>query len=266
MGKGEDRGGIYPIVTKYNVNLTKHLNNCLENKFSEKKMAAIAEALLELATDNAVRSELLELDPYVRSFMAAMEENDPSRVEDALVDLYIRLHNAGSKYSPSERKLLDTRSGYSCYPGGLSPLVKAEPFIRLESIVADLGAGNGLQGLLLQRLYPHQRTLQIEISAEMIRIGRIFQKALGISDDRVEWINDDIVNVSVEDVDFIYIYLPARPLDNGSELYQVITRKLANGHKPLVVFSVADCLAKFLDKRFSIFYTDGHLTCFLRQS
>ncbi|MEW6213945.1 MAG: class I SAM-dependent methyltransferase [Nitrospirota bacterium] len=236
----------------------------LEDKFSEKQMAAIAQSLLELATTNSVRSELSDIDQYVKNFMVAMEEGDPISLEYALLNLYTCLHGVGSKYSPSERELLKKRDGYSCYPGGLSPLIMAEQFIRPESIVADLGAGNGLQGLLLQRICPHRRTLQIELSSEMIRIGRIFQQALGISTDRVEWIHDDIVNVSIEAADFVYIYRPARPLDSGNDLYQAIGRKLAAGNKPLVIFSVADCLAKFLDKRFSVFYTDGHLTCFVK--
>lgn len=240
-------------------------NNLLKNKFSEKQMTAIAQSLIELATNSAVRAELPDIDQYVNNFMAAMEEGDSTLLEYALVNLYTHLHGTGSKYSPSEKELLKKRSGYSSYPGGLSPIIMAKQYIRPESIVADLGAGNGLQGLLLQRIYPHRRTLQIELSAEMIRIGRIFQKALAISTDSIEWIHDDIVNVSIEDADFIYIYRPSRPLDSGNELYQAIAYKLAAINKPLVIFSVADCLAKFLDKSFSIFYTDGHLTCFVKE-
>jgi len=243
----------------------KNLNTFLENKFPEKQMAVIAQSLLELATNSTVRSELLDLDQYVKSFMREMEEGDSSSLENVLLKLYIRLHSAGSQYAPTEKELLIKRKGYSCHPGGLSPLIRAERFIRPESIVADLGAGNGLQGLLLQYICPHRKTLQIEISSELIRIGRIFQQALGISADRVEWIHDDIVNVSIEDADFVYLYRPAKPLDSGNELYQAIAQKLSAGNKPLVVFSVADCLAKFLDKRFSIFYTDGHLTCFVKK-
>ena len=244
--------------------LAQYLNNFPEDRFSEKQMAAIAQSLLELAVTDAIRSELPDIGQYVKDFMVAMEEGDSTSLECALLNLYTRLHSAGSMYSPSERELLKKRNGYRCHPGGLSPLIMAEGFIRSESIVADLGAGNGLQGLLLQRICPHRRTLQIELSSEMIRLGRIFQQALGISAGRVEWIHDDIVNVPIEAADFVYIYRPARPLDGGNELYQVIARRLAAGNRPLVIFSVADCLAKFLDRRFSVFYTDGHLTCFVK--
>lgn len=247
------------------MNLRGYLNNLLEDRFSEKKMFAIAQALLEISADDDVRSELLEIDQYIEDFIKAMEVEDPEGLEYALINLYIHLHIAGSRYSSSEKELLKKRGGYTCLPGGLSPIIMAERFIRPESVVADLGAGNGLQGLLLQRIYPHKKTLQIELSAEMIRIGKIFQRALGISDNRVEWINEDILNVSIGDVDFIYIYRPAMPLGGGQEIYQAIARKLEAIPRSIVVFSVADCLAKFLDKRFSIFYTDGHLTCFRKE-
>jgi len=235
-----------------------------ENRFSEKQMAVIAKSLLDLATHSTVRSEMPDLDQYIKDILSALENGDPSSIEDALLTLYIQLHNAGSRYSPSEKEILKKRNAYLCHPGGFSPLIIAKKFIRPETIVADLGAGNGLQGLLLQCICPHRRTIQIELSAELIRIGNIFQEALGISSDRIEWIHDDIVNVSIDTADFIYLYRPAKPLESGKELYQSIARKLSSGNKPLVIFSVADCLGQYLDTRFSISYTDGHLTCFVR--
>ena len=232
---------------------------------SRKQTTTIIKSLLKLATDSIVQAEIPDLNCYVENLSSALREGDPSSLERDLLNLYTQLHRAGSEYSPYERKLLTERKGYSCYPGGLSPLFKAVQFISPESIVADLGAGNGLQGLLLQCLSPHRKTIQIEISSEMIRIGRIFQQALGISDDRIEWIHDDIINVSIKTADFIYIYLPAKPLEGGKEVYEAIANKLRMMNRPLVVFSVADCLAKFLNGQFSIFYTDGHLTCFVKE-
>ena len=235
------------------------------NQKSRKQTTTIIKSLLKLATDSIVQAEIPDLNCYVKNLSSALRENDPSSLESNLLNLYAQLHGAGSVYSPYERKLLTERKGYSCYPGGLSPLIKAVQFVKPESIVADLGAGNGLQGLLLQCLSPHRKTIQIEISSEMIRIGRIFQQALGISDDRMEWIHDDIINVSIKTADFIYIYLPAKPLEGGKEVYEAIANKLRMMNRPLVVFSVADCLAKFLNGQFSIFYTDGHLTCFVKE-
>jgi len=235
------------------------------NQKSRKQTPIVINSLLKLATNFIVQAEIPHLDCYVKNLSSALRENDPSSLESNLLNLYTQLHGAGSVYSPYERKLLAERKGYSCYPGGLSPLIKAVQFVKPESIVADLGAGNGLQGLLLQCLSPHRKTIQIEISSEMIRIGRIFQQALGISDDRIEWIHDDIINVSIKTADFIYIYLPAKPLEGGKEVYEAIANKLRMMNRPLVVFSVADCLAKFLNGQFSIFYTDGHLTCFVKE-
>ncbi|MCJ7482940.1 MAG: hypothetical protein MUO31_08240 [Thermodesulfovibrionales bacterium] len=235
------------------------------NQKSRKQTPIVINSLLKLATNFIVQAEIPNLDCYVKNLSSALRENDPSSLESNLLNLYAQLHGAGSVYSPYERKLLTERKGYSCYPGGLSPLIKAVQFVKPESIVADLGAGNGLQGLLLQCLSPHRKTIQIEISSEMIRIGRIFQQALGISDDRIEWIHDDIINVSIKTANFIYIYLPAKPLEGGKEVYEAIANKLSMMNRPLVVFSVADCLAKFLNGQFSIFYTDGHLTCFVKE-
>ena len=228
-------------------------------------MATIAEALLTLAANRIVRSELPGIDVHAKNFMKAMRRADPLTQESLLVNLYARLHSAGSLYSSSERMLLSKRDGYSCHAGGLSPLLKAEPFITQGSVVADLGAGNGLQGLLFQCLSPHRKTLQVELSFEMIRTGQLFQEVLGISADRVEWIHDDIVSASVEAADIVYLYRPARSSPNGRELYKAIARKLASIQKPLMVFSVADCLGQFLDERFSLFFTDGHLTCFSKR-
>ncbi len=232
---------------------------------SRKQTSIVIESLLKLATEPIVQAEIPNLDCYVKKLSGALREDDSSSLETNLLNLYAQLHGAGSVYSPCERKLLGERKGYSCHPGGLSPLIKAVQFVRSGSIVADLGAGNGLQGLLLQCLSPHRKTIQIEISSEMIRIGRIFQQALGISDHRIEWIHDDIINVSIKTADFIYIYLPAKPLDGGKEVYEAIANKLSMMNRPLVIFSVADCLAKFLNGQFSIFYTDGHLTCFIKE-
>jgi hypothetical protein len=241
------------------------MDGLLENKYIEKQTSAITKSLLKLATNTTVQAELPNLDHYVINLRSALKDKELPSFESALLNLYTQLHGAGSGYSPYERDLLTKRKGYSCHPGGLSPLIKAVQFIRPDSIVADLGAGNGLQGLLLQRICPHRETIQIEISSEMIRVGRIFQQALGINADRVEWIHDDIVNVSIEAADFIYIYLPAKPLEGGKEVYEAIARKLSTMRRPLVIFSVADCLAKFLNRQFSIFYTDGHLTCFVKK-
>ena len=44
----------------------------------------------------------------------------------------------------------------------------------------------------------------------------------------------------------------------------MVGRKLAAGPNPRIVLSVADCLGPYLQGRFSILFTDGHLTCFIK--
>ncbi len=241
------------------------MDNLFEDSRYERPISLIIKSLLKIATNNSVQAEFPELVPCVRDVEIALKKGALPSLEQAVINLYIRLHGAGSLYLPQERERLAERKGYSCHPGGLWPLIKAAEFIMPKSVVADLGAGNGLQGLLLQCLCPHKKTIQIELSAEMIRIGRIFQQALGLSADRVEWVHDDILNASIETADFIYLYLPAKPLDGGKKVYETIARKLSMMKRPLVIFSVADCLAGFMDKQFSVSYTDGHLTCLVRE-
>lgn len=235
------------------------------DKSQKRDFSVIADSLLRLAADPDVRTESPEVAHYGEDLRHALEGKESLSVEIALFRLYEQMHAAGSAYSLYEKTLLAKRKGYSCHPGGLSPLIKAVEFMRSDSVVADLGAGNGLQGLLLQCLYPHRKTIQVEISSEMIRVGRIFQRVLGIGADRVEWVREDILNAAIGEVDLVYTYLPAKPIEGGREVYEVIARKLGEVKKPLIVFSVADCLSKFLDGQFSIFYRDGHLTCFVKK-
>ncbi len=229
------------------------------------RMRSIAEALIEIGSDCAVRSILPGAGPSAGKLTAALDRDDPPALESALIGLYILLHNAGSLYAPVELDMLRKRSGYLNHPGGLSPVVMAEGYVKPETVVIDLGAGNGLQGLLLQRLYPHRKTIQVELSGEMIRIGRVFQRALHIGDDRVEWLNRDILEVSLKPADLIYIYRPARPSGSGAEVYRYIADRVAGSDRPLVIMSVADCLGQFLDKSIPVVYSDGHLTCFRRE-
>ncbi len=229
------------------------------------RMRSIAEALIEVGMDKTVRLMLPGIGPSMDNLVVALDGEDSPALESSLVGLYILLHNAGSWYVPEELEMLKKRSGYLNYPGGLLPIMMAEQYIKPETIVFDLGAGNGLQGLLLQRLYPHRKTVQVELSGEMIRVGRIFQCALHIGDDRVEWLNDDIVEVPLKPADFIYLYRPARPSGSGTEVYRRIAARVAESDRPLVIFSVADCLGRFLDRSLSVVYSNGHLTCFRRE-
>lgn len=196
-------------------------------------------------------------------FVDCLENEDPGELEEAFLTLYAHLHMNEARYTPEEREQMDLAGGYWAHAGGLSPILKAAHWISPATVSADLGAGNGLQGLLLQHLYPHQLTIQYEISSEMVRIGQGLQEWLGIPEERVEWIVGDVCDQVFEDIDFYYLYRPVRPsTERGEAFYENLAEMLDWGERPIVVFSIADCLKQFLSRRFKTFYNDGHLTCF----
>lgn len=237
-----------------------------DEKNNENNIIRIKKALLKLAENAELQYLFPDIVSNADELKRVEKTSDEDSQETAFLNLYCAIHCAGSKYSSNERHQLDEKRGYFNHPGGISPLLKAESFIRPDSIVADLGAGNGLQGLLFQYLYPHRLTIQIELSAEMVQIGQQYQEVLGIPIEKVQWINDDIMNVPLDSIDFLYLYRPSKPMENGIQLYQSISKKLLAGKKTLTIFSIADCLKEYLDKSFLLFYSDGHLTCFEKRA
>ena len=199
-------------------------------------------------------------------FERAAREGDWDTLEASFLALYCHVHGYEVPYTDAERRRVDAMAGYLCHPGGLSPILKAEPFVTADTVSGDFGAGNGLQGLLMQFLYPHTRAVQIEISSRMVDAGRHLQRWIGIDEERVQWIVGDISDVSPEGMDFIYLYRPVRPAEGGKVFYEEFAQKLELVSHPVVVFSVADCLGGFLSGSFHVFYDDGHLKCFRNQS
>jgi hypothetical protein len=188
---------------------------------------------------------------------------DGEALEEAFLNLYAHLHMHEARYTQEERQVRDEAGGYWAHAGGLSPILKAAPWIHPDTVSTDLGAGNGLQGLLLQYLYPHKRTVQIEISSRMVEIGKRLQAWLGIPTESVEWVVGDVCEQSLDGVDFIYLYRPVRPSTaKGKAFYESLAGLLDRSRGEIVIFSIADCLKAFLSPRFEIFYNDGHLTCF----
>jgi len=187
-------------------------------------------------------------------------------LEDAFLELYAHVHMNEAPYSSEERQKLDAAGGYWNHAGGLSPILKAKPWINQHTVSADFGAGNGLQGLLLQVLYPHARTVQIEISERMAEIGESLREWLGVPPDRIQWVVEDVLGVPATGFDFIYLYRPVRPEGPGRDFYTRFAREVESEDRPPVIFSIADCLRDFLTDRYKVFYGDGHLTCFKPQS
>jgi hypothetical protein len=183
-------------------------------------------------------------------------------IEERCLELYAHLHMNDGAYSPEERQRLDTVGGYWNHAGGLSPILKARPWIQEATTSVDLGAGNGLQGLLLQALYPHTRTTQVEISTRMAEVGEMLREWLQVPRSRIEWIVRDVCDVPVSGYGFVYLYRPVRPDGPGRGFYARLAREVESAPRPPVIFSVADCLRDFLSSRFEVFYGDGHLTCY----
>ncbi|MBW2525911.1 MAG: hypothetical protein JRI23_17140 [Deltaproteobacteria bacterium] len=195
-------------------------------------------------------------------FVEAAHGDDAERCEERFLELYCHVHGYEAPYTPTERACVNATGGYWCHAGGLSPILKAAPWISSETVSADLGAGNGLQGLLLQKLYPHARTVQIEISSRMVAAGKHLQRWLDVPPERVEWRVDDVRNASVAGLDFIYLYRPLKPVGVGEDFYRRLVTELSRAPRPVVVFSIADCLEDYLPDSFERLYDDGHLRCF----
>jgi len=195
-------------------------------------------------------------------FLASVEDDDGEVLEERFLELYCHLHMHEAPYTSEERRVVDATGGYWCHAGGLSPILKAGDWIQEGTVSADYGAGNGIQCLLLQTLYPHALSVQIEISARMAEIGRTLQAWLGIAPHRVRWVVDDVCNVSARGFSFVYLYRPVRPEGKGLLFYRGFASDLESSLHPVVVFSIADCLRPFLSSRFERFYHDGHLACY----
>jgi hypothetical protein len=197
-------------------------------------------------------------------FLEAMEDPGDEALEEAFLLLYAHVHGYEVPYTPDERDRVAETGGYLSHVGGLSPILKAAPFIGPDTVSGDFGAGNGLQGLLMQKLTPHAKTVQIEISSRMVEAGKLLQAWLGVPEQRVEWVVGDVSEVSPAEMDFIYLYRPVRPAGPGQEFYRRFAEQLEASSKPVVIFSIADCLRPHLSPHFEVFYCDGHLTCFRR--
>lgn len=238
------------------------METIFDDPSTKESLLKIEEAFLKIVSDKTVLREFPELEEPAADYEKHRQSGYNDETELSFLNLYCQIHRTGSVYSESERRQLDGKHGYFNHPGGISPLLKSRPYITNTSVVADLGAGNGLQGLLFQYLYPHKQTELIELSAEMIRIGKLFQQALQIPEQSINWVNDNILNVSLDHIDFLYLYRPSKPIKNGVKLYHNLQKKLNNREKSITIFSIADCLKDYLANSYKEFYNDGHLTCF----
>lgn len=225
--------------------------------------ASLFDLFSSLAEDDSLAGTYPELPSLVAACGNSLQSGRADGAETGLAAAYAYLHGADKAYSPAERTKLDALGGYWCHAGGFSPLWRAREHIFPDTCLADYGAGNGLQGLLFQHLYPHRRTTLIEISGPMIERGRELQRAMKIADERIEWIHGSVEKVAPSRFDFIYIYRPLRPEgEAGRRFYRQFAADLASSGGRVVIFSIADCLKDFLDRSCRLFYDDGQLACF----
>jgi len=223
-------------------------------------------ALMELLASLPEPPDASHLFPRYTSlrqcFLEACSGTDGEILEERFLELYAHLHMHEAPYTRGERRRVDATGGYWSHAGGLSPILKADQWIRSNTRSVDLGAGNGLQGLLMQKMNPHAHSCQIEISSAMVDIGRRLQEWLEIPGDRVEWRKADVLETPLGGWDFVYLYRPVRPEGLGRVFYQRLADTLEQEPGEVVIFSIADCLGEFLPPNFDRFYTDGHLTCY----
>jgi hypothetical protein len=196
--------------------------------------------------------------------IAAAVSGEPDAFDDALNHLYAHLAIRPEGYTTAERARVAAAGGYWAHAGGLNAPLMASRWTQAHTVVLDLGAGTGLQGLLLQLLAPHHMTLQVEISRHLIAVGRRLQRWLEIPDERVAWAVADVTDVRLAGVNLLYLYRPVRP-DHpaGARFYRRIAAQVSGGAVATVV-SVADPLAPLLVPEFETVYDDGQLTCLRR--
>lgn len=253
---------VVPVVTVSEDRVAKLLEGDGRDPGERRQLARLVALLAGLKQPPDAELHFPEYARLRDGLLRACAGSDGEALEDALLELYCHLHMHEAPYTPNERRTMASAGGYWCHAGGLSPILRAGPWIGPATVSADLGAGNGLQGLLLQRLYPHRRTILVELSSRMVEIGRSLQSWLELPAERVEWVVGDVRGFSVEGVDFLYLYRPLRPEGPGRELYRRLAAELGQAGHPVVVFSVADCLGEHLGPRFERFAFDGHLACF----
>lgn len=235
-----------------------------EDLFSVPEARAIETALLCLAA----HPEVVALAPGAREaagvYRALPGDARGVEREAVLLDVYLALHRAGGVYGPEEEARLRAIGGCPWQPGGLLPLVLASRMIDGRAAVADLGAGNGLQGLILQAIRPHRLTLQVELGGAMVRAGRVLQRALPPGRGRMRWLHADLREADLSEIDLVYLYRPCRPHGEGLALYRELAARLvrrAGRDRPFSVVSVADCLAPLVAHALPVVFQDEFLVC-----
>ena len=196
----------------------------------------------------------------------AAGRRDAAEFDDALNALYAHLAIRPEGYTPSERARVAAAGGYWAHAGGVTALLIAARWTAHTTTALDVGAGTGLQGLLLQCLAPHRLTLQVEIARHLVSTGRVLQRWLGVPDHRVAWAVADVTDLRVRGIELVYLYRPVRPdHPDGRRFYQRLAADLRADPTTVTVVSVADTLAPLLEPDFEVVHADGQVTCLRRR-
>jgi hypothetical protein len=228
----------------------------------EDVLVRVGELFDSLALRPGIDAVVPSFTKFHRELLAARSGGDEDAAETALARLYCVVHGSGGAYAGGERAAFDALGGYWCHAGGLEPLHIVAPWIGPDTRLADYGAGNGLQGLLMQHLYPHRSTTLVELGGPMIEQGRRLQALLGIPDERVRWVHANILEVPPREFDLVYLYRPVRPEGPGRAFYEMFAREVSAVGHPVTIVSVADCLKDFLPASFRVVRDDGQVVVF----
>jgi hypothetical protein len=199
------------------------------------------------------------------ALVCAARSGDGDAFDDALNQLYSHLAIRPEGYTPAERDRVDAAGGYWAHAGGVSAVLVARRWTTPDTVAIDLGAGTGLQGLLLQRLVPHRLTVQVEISRSLVAVGRALQRWLEVPGNRVAWALADVTDLRVRGVELVYLYRPVRPdHPSGGRFYARLAADLRTDPTVRTVVSVADALGPRLAPEFETVHADGQVTCLRR--
>jgi hypothetical protein len=242
--------------------IEKSFSNFMDNIFDEEKILLIEHFLLRLSFEEFVSAQIKDVKDYALELLTAKKNNDLEKREIFLTKLYLLFHRFGAGYTIEEEKFIEKSKGLKWLPGGLMPLVLGSYFMKPEYEFCDLGCGNGFQGILMQVLCPHKKTRQIEIAGSYLKKGEIFLSLPEIDKKKFCFENIDIADFQMKSADFLYMYRPARPMGEGSILYEKLADKFFKAKKSFYLLSVADCFEPFIKCSYKKIYQNEFLSIF----
>ncbi|PID78457.1 MAG: hypothetical protein CSA42_00315 [Gammaproteobacteria bacterium] len=231
--------------------------------FFEPGIELVEKALIKIALDKNIISKIPGAFELAEKLSQVQNQQNFEERETLLIDLYLLLHKFGCGYSDMEQNFISEKKGIKWLPGGIMPIILTSYLMNEDYVFADLGAGNGLQGLILQSISPHKKTRLIEISESHLMAGRAYAKALGFNNESILFENNDILSSDFKDIDIFYMYRPARPMNGGKNFYIRLSEKFEQMEKEFFLVSVADCFEPFIKQDCLTVYSNEFMKVFL---